>query len=152
MKLQIRNSQNKISIDKRRIRSTVLKIMKMLDCADKELSISLVNDDDIQELNKHYLGRDKTTNVISFSIQEGEYGNINPQLLGDVIISVDTAMKDAAKGKLSIEQEIDFLMIHGILHLLGFNHEDTSQAETNRMRQKEKDLFNKLHQHHQISI
>lgn len=152
MKLQIRNSQNKINIDKRRIRSTVLKIMKMLDCADQELSISLVDNDYIQELNKHYLGRDKTTNVISFSIREGEYGNINPQLLGDVIISVDTAMKDAAKGKLSIDQEIDFLMIHGILHLLGFNHENTSQAETNRMQQKEKDLFNKLYQHHQISI
>ena len=152
MKLQIRNSQNKINIDKRRIRSTVLKIMKMLDCADKELSISLVDDDYIQELNKHYLGRDKTTNVISFSIREGEYGNINPQLLGDVIISVDTAMKDAAKGKLSIDQEIDFLMIHGILHLLGYNHENTTKEETKKMRQKEKELFNEINFRNKVLI
>ena len=152
MKLQIRNSQNKINIDKRRIRSTVLKIMKMLDCADKELSISLVDDDYIQELNKHYLGRDKTTNVISFSIREGEYGNINPQLLGDVIISVDTAMKDADKGKLSIDQEIDFLMIHGILHLLGYNHENTTKEETKKMRQKEKELFNEINFRNKVLI
>jgi probable rRNA maturation factor len=144
MKLQIKNSQNKIKIDKRKIRSTALKILKSLDCADKEISLSFVDDENIRLLNKQYLGKDKATNVISFSLQEGEYGNINPQILGDIIVSVETAQRDALYGKLTIAQEIDFLIIHGILHLLGYHHENTTKKEANKMRQTEKDLFNAI--------
>ena len=145
MKLQIRNNQNKIKIDKRRIRGTVLKVLKILDCADKEISLSFVDDENIKQLNKQYLGRDKATNVISFSLREGEYGNINPQILGDIIISVETAQRDAIKENLTFSQELEFLIIHGILHLLGYNHENTSKKETNKMRQKEKDLFTAIY-------
>jgi probable rRNA maturation factor len=144
MKLQIKNSQNKIKIDKRTIRSTVLKILKNLDCADKEISLSFIDDEKIKQLNKQYLGKDKATNVLSFSLLEGEYGNINPQILGDVIISVETAQRDALYGKLTADQEIDFLIIHGILHLLGYNHENTTKKEIKKMRQKEKELFNAI--------
>jgi probable rRNA maturation factor len=93
MKLQIRNNQNKIKIDKRKIRGTVLKILKILNCADKEISLSFVDDENIKQLNKQYLGKDKATNVISFSLREGEYSNINPQILGDIIVSVETAQR-----------------------------------------------------------
>lgn len=144
MKLQIRNNQNKIKIDKRNIRGTVLKILKILDCADKEISLSFVDDENIKQLNKQYLGRDKATNVISFSLQEGEYSDINPQIMGDIIISVETAQRDAIKGNLTVTQELEFLIIHGILHLLGYNHENTTKKETNKMRQKEKELFNAI--------
>jgi probable rRNA maturation factor len=144
MKLQIKNSQNKIKIDKRMIRGTVSKILKILNCADKEISLSFVDDENIKQLNKQYLGKDKATNVLSFSLLEGEYGNINPQILGDIIVSVETAQRDALYGKLTIDQEIDFLIIHGILHLLGYNHENTTEKETKKMRQKEKDLFNAI--------
>jgi probable rRNA maturation factor len=144
MKLQIENSQSKIKIDKRIIRSKVIKILKTLDCADKEISLSFVDDEKIKQLNKQYLGKNKATNVLSFSLLEGEYGNINPQILGDIIISVETAQRDALSGQLTIDQEIDFLIIHGILHLLGYNHENTTEKETKKMRQKEKDLFNVL--------
>ena len=144
MKLQIKNSQNKIKIDKRNIRSTVLKILKTLDCADKEISLSFVDNENIKQLNKQYLGKDKATNVLSFSLQEGEYGDINPQILGDIIVSVETAQRDALYGKLTIAQEIDFLIIHGILHLLGYNHENTTKKETKKMQQKEKELFNAI--------
>ena len=141
MKLQIENNQNKIKIDKRRIRSTVLRIMRILDCADKEISLSFVDDEKIKELNKEYLGKDKPTNVISFSLREGEYSDINPQIMGDIIISVETAQRDALLGNLTVSQEIDFLIIHGILHLLGYNHENTTRKETNKMQKKENDLF-----------
>jgi probable rRNA maturation factor len=144
MKLQIKNSQNKSKIDKRNIRSTVLKILKTLDCADKEISLSFVDNENIKQLNKQYLGKDQATNVLSFSLQEGEYGDINPQILGDIIISVETAQRDALYGKLTIAQEIDFLIIHGILHLLGYNHENTTKKETKKMQQKEKELFNAI--------
>ncbi|MFZ2399670.1 MAG: rRNA maturation RNase YbeY [Smithella sp.] len=141
MKLQIENNQNKIKIDKRRIRSTVLRIMRILDCADQEISLSFVDDEKIKELNKEYLGKDKPTNVISFSLREGEYSDINPQIMGDIIISIETAQRDALWGNLTVSQEIDFLIIHGILHLLGYNHENTTREETNKMRKKEKILF-----------
>jgi probable rRNA maturation factor len=144
MKLQIENSQNKIKIDKRKIRNTVLKILKILDCPDKEISLSFVDDEYIKQLNKQYLGKDQATNVLSFSLQEGKYGDINPQILGDIIVSVETAQRDALYGKLTIAQEIDFLIIHGILHLLGYNHENTTKKESNKMQQKEKELFNKI--------
>jgi len=144
MKLQIRNNQKIIKIDKRRIRRTGLKILKILDCADKEISLSFVDDENIKQLNKQYLGKDKATNVISFSLQEGEYSNINPQILGDIIISVETAQRDTIKENLTVTQELEFLIIHGILHLLGYNHENTTKKETNKMQQKEKDLFNAI--------
>lgn len=144
MKLQIENSQNKIKIDKRKIRNTVLKVLKILDCPDKEISLYFVDDEYIKQLNKQYLGKDQATNVLSFSLQEGEYGDINPQILGDIIVSVETAQRDALYGKLNIAREIDFLLIHGILHLLGYNHENTTKKESNKMQQKEKELFNKI--------
>ena len=142
MSLQIQNNQKKIKINRRKIRSAILKILKILECADKEISINFVDDAKIKQLNKQYLGKDKATNVLSFSLREDEYGNINPQVLGDIIISVETAQKDAVYGNLTVDQEIDFLIIHGLLHLLGYDHENTNTKETSKMRKKERELFN----------
>ena len=142
MNLQIKNNQNKIKIDRRKIRGTVGKITKMLDCADKEISLCFVDDEKIKQLNKQYLGKDKATNVLSFSLRETEYGDVNPQILGDIVISVETAKRDALESGLTLAQEIDFLFIHGFLHLLGYNHQNTTKKETNIMRQKEKEIFN----------
>ena len=144
MKIQIENRQSKFKIERRKIRGTVSRILKILDYADKEISIVFTDDESIKILNQQYLGKNKTTNVISFSLREGKYGDINPQILGDVVISLDTAQKDALKSNLTFEEEVDFLLIHGILHLLGYNHENTSRDETIKMKQKEKELFNKI--------
>lgn len=144
MNLHIQNNQRKIKIDRRKIRGTIFKILKILDCADKEISLSFVDDEKIKQLNKQYLGKDKATNVLSFSLREDEYGNINPQILGDIVISVETAQKDAIQGNLTIAQEIDFLIIHGLLHLLGYDHENTTKKETSKMRKKERELFNSV--------
>jgi len=144
MKIQIENKQTKIKIDRRKIRSTVRTILNIMDCANKELCISFVDDKTIQQLNKNYLQRDKSTNVLSFSMQEGQYGNINPNILGDIIISAETAQRDAEIGNLSLSEEIVFLIIHGLLHLLGFNHENTTKAQTTKMRMKEKELLQNI--------
>jgi len=141
MNLQIQNNQNKIKINRRKISAMILKILKILECGDKEISINFVDDEKIKQLNKQYLGKDKATNVLSFSLQENEYGNINPQVLGDIVISVETAQKDAVYGNLTVDQEIDFLIIHGLLHLLGYDHENTTKKETSKMRKKERELF-----------
>jgi probable rRNA maturation factor len=152
MKIQIENSQTKVKIDRRRVRFIVNIISKILVCEDKEISISFVCDETIRRLNWEYLGRNKTTNVLSFSLQEGDYSNINPDVLGDVIISADTAQRDAVKGNLTVEQELVFLIIHGMLHLLGYNHGNTNRKETSRMRRKEKELFRKIYFSNNSSI
>ena len=108
---------------------------------DACLSVVLVNDGEIREMNRSYLGRDRATNVISFPMQEGEGKGLNPLLLGDVVISADTAFRDAREGGVSPEGEIYFLLIHGILHLTGFNHENVGEEETRRMEAKENELF-----------
>lgn len=145
MKIQIENLQTRIDIEKLKIRRAVSRIFKLLDCMDNELSIVFTDDEHIKRLNRQYLGKNKATNVLSFSLREGDYFDINPQIMGDIVISVDTAEKDARKGNLTFQQEIDFLIIHGILHLLGYNHENTSPEKAKEMTKKEKELFNMIH-------
>lgn len=146
MKIRIENQQKRIKISKRPIRTAVSRLMKLVNCDDKEISITLVDDASIQRINKRYLSKDRPTNVISFSLQEGEFGGINPEMLGDIIISVDTAERDADRGFFTFNEEILFLIIHGLLHLLGYNHENTTEANIRRMRRKEKELFRLLTQ------
>ena len=146
MKIQIENQQKRIKINKRKFRTAVTKLMKLLDCADMEISISFVDDETIQQLNRQYLSKDRPTNVISFPLQEGAFSSINPDMLGDIVISVDTAHRDANQGNLSFDEEIIFLIIHGLLHLTGYNHENTSKINALKMKKKEKELFRLLTQ------
>ena len=108
---------------------------------DSELSVTIVGDRSIRRLNREYLGRDKTTNVISFSLQEGEFGGLNPQALGDVVISADTAAREAEEAGITFAERITFLLLHGILHLTGYDHERSGEDEAQRMEEKERELF-----------
>jgi probable rRNA maturation factor len=133
-----------MKIDNRRIRGKVIRLLRLIDCADKEISITFVDDADIRLLNRQYLHRDKPTNVLSFSLQEGECGSVNLGLLGDIVISVDTALRDAKRGHFTLEEEILFLIIHGLLHLTGYEHVRTSRANALKMKKREKELFRAL--------
>jgi len=95
-------------------------------------------------LNRDYLQKDRATNVISFSMQEGECAAINPDMLGDVVISADTAAREAADGGISFTERLVFLLLHGILHLAGYDHERSGEQEARRMEAKERELFNQL--------
>ncbi|MDD5711568.1 MAG: rRNA maturation RNase YbeY [Smithellaceae bacterium] len=141
MKILIENRQKKISLRKQEIRSTLGKIMRLLACRDNEVSVLIVDNEQIRAINKAYLKRDRPTNVISFSMREGEHGAINPTVLGDIIISAERAEQDAQKEGIALSDEMDFLLIHGLLHLLGFNHESVSREKSLAMKAKERDLF-----------
>lgn len=105
----------------------------------------MVTDDaGIRELNRDWLGKDRPTNVISFAMQEGEGAGVQADLLGDVVISAETAARDAAEAGLPVEHELYFLLLHGILHLLGYDHERGSAAEARRMEARERELFAQL--------
>ncbi len=107
---------------------------------DAELSILLVDDGQIAELNRTYLNRQGPTNVISFPMQEGEFSHITAQLLGDVVISADTALREAEAAGLSFDRRITELLVHGILHLLGYDHEAPG-ADAAAMEEKSRALM-----------
>ncbi|MGB9698871.1 MAG: rRNA maturation RNase YbeY [Thermodesulfobacteriota bacterium] len=107
-------------------------------CEASELSIVIVDDEQICRLNRQYFHRSRPTNVISFPQQSFD-GHPAP-LLGDVVISVETAQRQAQKRGVQLEEEIIILLIHGILHLLGYDHEG-SGPERKRMEKKEQELW-----------
>lgn len=119
-------------------------ILNALGCPeDTELSISIVGDRAIHRLNREYLGKDRPTNVISFSLQEGAFGHLSPAL-GDVVISADTAAREAEAAGVSSWERVVFLLLHGILHLTGYDHERSGESEARRMIKKEKELYTLL--------
>jgi len=104
------------------------------------LSLLLVNDAQIQALNRKYLRRDKPTNVLAFPMREGEFSVLHPHLLGDLVISVETARRQMKQFGLDEMRMIILLMIHGILHLLGYEHEG-AKKEAREMAIKQKELL-----------
>ncbi|HEX2957465.1 MAG TPA: rRNA maturation RNase YbeY [Chitinispirillaceae bacterium] len=145
MAISIKNQQKKIKLDLRRIRQVVRRLLQLVGCSDKEISLLFVDDEEIQGINRLYLERNYPTNVISFSYSEGEFSNINPEIMGDIVISVDTALRDAESGNIPLSDELDFLIIHGLLHILGYNHENNNADEIECMQKKEQELFLLLH-------
>jgi probable rRNA maturation factor len=111
---------------------------------DRELSVVIVGDRTIRRLNRHYLDRDRPTNVISFPMQEGPFADLNPHLLGDVVVSATTCAEEAEKGGISFVARLHFLLLHGILHLLGYDHERSGEAEARRMEAKEREMVSLL--------
>jgi pyridoxine 5-phosphate synthase len=107
-----------------------------------ELSILLVADPAMQELNRHYRGKNKPTNVLSFPMQEGR-DLADGTLLGDIVISCDTAAREARELKTPLRQRLNWLLIHGLVHLLGYDHE-RSAAEATLMAAREQELQHQL--------
>ena len=105
---------------------------------DDELSILLVDDANIQNLNRQHRNIDTATDVLSFpQIEDGEFIS---HMLGDVVISVETARRQADEHHFSLEQELVLLLLHGLLHLLGYDHE-RSQKDEKLMKEKTWELF-----------
>ena len=105
--------------------------------AGAELVVSLVGDAEMHVLNRDYRGKDRPTDVLAFAMREGEPTPDGGNVLGDVVISVDTAARQAAERGVTIAAEVRDLLIHGILHLLGYDHE-VSANESRRMKAKER--------------
>ena len=104
-----------------------------------ELSLVFVNDREIERLNRKWRGLDKPTDVLAFAQREGEFADPDDPMLGDIVISVETAGRQAEEMGHSLEEEIDILIIHGLLHLLGYEHTRGGKS-AKKMRAKEKEL------------
>jgi probable rRNA maturation factor len=114
-----------------------------LDNPDGELSILLVDDEQISALNRDYLHREGPTNVIAFPMQEGEFSQISPHLLGDVVISVETARREAEMAGIALDRRLAELLVHGVLHLFGYDHE-TEGADAEAMEERARSLLQVL--------
>lgn len=118
-------------------------ILNALGCTDAELSVVIVDDEEMTGLNRQYRGLDATTDVLAFAMQEGEFGDITPELLGDVVISAPTAEVMSREHGVARETVLDLLLVHGVLHLLGHDHQPGTE-EAHAMDGKTLDLMRLL--------
>ena len=105
-----------------------------------ELSVALIDDIEMRELNRNYRGKDQATDVLAFPMNEEDGGET---LLGDVVISLDTAIRQARNRGVDPASEVRVLLVHGLLHLLGYDHE-VSPAEARRMFRKQRAMVLEL--------
>jgi len=120
---------------------TAERILNALGYPDGQLSILIVDDEQIARLNTTYLNHAGPTNVISFPMQEGPFSDITPNLLGDVVISADTAHQEAADAGMETLERFYQLLIHGILHLVGYDHVNSAE-DAKIMDEKSDELLN----------
>ena len=140
MEILIDDRQKEYKIVKAKLQKRAQAILNALGSPEGELSILVVDDSEIKTLNKNYLNRSGPTNVIAFPMKEGDFSDINPQLLGDVVISIETAGREALQSGISSEERFTQLLVHGILHLFGFDHEKSEQ-DARKMEKKSNELL-----------
>ena len=117
----------------------VEKILLYIDLSPRsELCVSLVSDVDMRELNRQYRQIDATTDVLCFP----QKSDVSPDLLGDIVISYQTALRHSRRLEITVEEELRLLVVHAVLHLLGFDHKKKKERET--MREKEKEVLSYL--------
>ncbi len=104
----------------------------------------MLDDRQIAALNQDYLKRTGPTDVLSFPMRTASFPQVQPEVLGDVVISVETALRQAHRRSVSFDDELSRLLVHGILHLLGYDHE-TSARDARAMRARERAVFRSIH-------
>lgn len=124
-----------------RIQRLAETILKAVGESTAELSLDVVGDGRMRRLNREFRRKDTPTDVLAFSMREA--ASPVSSLLGDVVISLPTAARQASARRHSLDVEIATLLIHGVLHLCGYDHE-RSDAEARRMRRKEQDILRAL--------
>ncbi|WP_414042897.1 rRNA maturation RNase YbeY [Macrococcus animalis] len=111
---------------------------------DAEVAVSFVSEEEIQSINKAYRDKDSVTDVISFALEEGEDEDFEmpdaPRVLGDIIICVKRAEEQSEEYGHSFERELGFLTVHGLLHLLGYDH--MNEADEKKMFGRQDELLN----------
>lgn len=136
-----------VPVNSRLLQRRAAALLRECRVAGHELSIRLVDDTEMSWLNEHYRRKSGPTNVLSFPLTDSgdnQLSQVAIKELGDIVISVDTAMREAKEFHQSLHDRVTWLITHGLLHLLGYDHE-ISEAEAVRMQEKEQELINKLH-------
>lgn len=140
MAIEVVNRQRLARIDARRVASLVDATLGAIGRAEANLTVAFVRDRVIRDLNRKFRGNDRVTDVLSFPAEDERghasevsiFGSGVSAFLGDIVVSTDTALKQADNAGHSFEREVDELVIHGVLHLCGYDHE-TDRGRMNRL-------------------
>jgi probable rRNA maturation factor len=124
--IHYRNTVARSGVDGRALVATAKKLLAALGERDASLSLTLVTDEAMHGLNRTYRGKDRSTDVLSFALDSAG----SERLLGDVVISVDTARRQAAAYRAPLQRELYRLLIHGLLHVLGHDHQQAAERRT----------------------
>ena len=135
MKLDILNLQRRVPIRAARLRRLASRTLRLAGRAKRDVHLTVVDDREIRRLNARYLGERRPTDVLAFNLESPGPSS----LLGEVIISAETAARQAAALRIPVVVEIDLLLVHGLLHLLGYD--DKANAAARRMHGREREIL-----------
>lgn len=141
MPVYVRSRLTRARIQHHRLARIAERLLAMSHESGSELSVELIGDRRMRRLNRVYRKKDRTTDVLSFPMREAK--GPRTKLLGDVVISVPTARRQARQAGRSVDEELAMLLIHGVLHLCGYDHE-RGEREARRMRRRERAMLGTL--------
>ncbi len=145
--IAIVNRQRRYALDSRCLQEAVAAVLDYCGEAGQEVSVMLVSDRTMRQLNRDYRGKNEATDVLSFAMREGPHEDVSGRLLGDLVISLETVARQSREpftdGRAQTgtpQRELALMTIHGLLHLLGYDHE-TSLTDEAAMIARENELF-----------
>ncbi|MCD6385675.1 rRNA maturation RNase YbeY [Candidatus Sumerlaeota bacterium] len=148
MNIDVRNKSKTKSITSYRLKkicnTTLRTLVEVEKLENPEISVLFVDDAAMRSLNFKYRNVDDTTDVLAFPMRDGRFPNVGPNVLGDIVISIPTAKRQSEENEHSLEKELVILLIHGFLHLLGYD--DTTEKLRKKMQTREKELLTILQQ------
>ena len=133
--IEVVNRQRKLTIDCEHWQEFVEKAWPVIPTETQGVTIAFVSDRAMRELNRLWRHKQGTTDVLSFPVQQDEFETAEGSTLGDVVISVEQAARQAKENGLTLDEEIAQLILHGLLHLCGYDH-STDKGEMNRLELK----------------
>jgi rRNA maturation RNase YbeY len=146
MLIHMQSRVRRITFDQMRLERSARAILADVGETSAELGILFVGDQRMRGLNRRYRGKDRTTDVLAFAMREAptpHASRLTPRPLGDVVIAVPTAARQAKQGQRSLDEELAVLLVHGILHLCGYDHE-RGEKEARRMHRRERMILRSI--------
>jgi rRNA maturation RNase YbeY len=140
MMIEVVNRQRKLPLDCEHWRAFTVKALKVAFAEDAAVTIAFVSDRAMRQLNRRWRGTRDTTDVLSFPAAQDEFERVEGSSLGDVVISVEQAARQAEEHGLEFDEEVSQLILHGLLHLCGYDHE----SDNGQMNQLELRLRRRL--------
>jgi len=146
MPVHVQSHVRRVTFNQARLDQLAVAILSDVGAVSGELGILFVGDQRMRALNRRYRGKDRTTDVLAFAMRESLTPHplpFSPVMLGDVVIAVPTATRQANQGQRSLDEELTVLLVHGILHLCGYDHE-RNEKEARRMYRRERMILRSL--------
>jgi len=140
MAIAVRNRQRMVRVKTPQVKRQLSRAMAYLGCQERELSVVFGDDRLLQDLNRDYRDKDRPTNVLAFPQAPIDAVAPSAALLGDVVVSLPTAQREAQDLEQPLEARVVYLLVHGLLHLLGYDHEP-SDADRQRMEALEQEIL-----------